>query len=129
MLRAAPWFSVTSLFCLHQRVLPSLLQSIFHGYIDILPRHCTHEITGWFFACTKKFYSIEQQPILWTSEINLLHCEYHKQHIQTVLRDSTLRLHIVYYFLKYLVKFKHFYLILTECDVQIVYEILKYYKN
>ena len=45
-------------------------------------------------------------------------CKYHKQHNQTVLRDSILRLHIVDYFLKYVVKFKYFELRLTEFVVQ-----------
>ena len=57
-LRAAPWFSVTSFFCVHQRVLPSLLQSISHRCIDISPRHCTHGITEWFCAYRYKIYII-----------------------------------------------------------------------
>ena len=71
-----------------------------------------------FCAYAYKIYSI-YQPILRNLPINLLLCKLHKQHNQTVLRDSILRLHTVDYFLKYFVKFNNFYLKLTEFVVQI----------
>ena len=46
-------------------------------------------------------------------------CKYHKQHNQTVLRDSILRLYFVDYFLKYHVKFKNYSFRSAEIVVQI----------
>ena len=51
--------------------------------------------------------------------ISLLQCKYHKQHNQTVLRDSILRLHFIDYSLKYHVKFKNYSFRSTEFVVQI----------
>ena len=64
------------------------------------------------------------QPILCNLAISLLQFKYHiisyhKQQNQTVLRDSILRLHIVGYSPKYIVKFENFYLKSTEFAVQI----------
>ena len=83
------------IFSVHQRVIPSLLQSISHGFINILPRNGTHWKTGWFFPYTYKIYSI-YQPILWNLAISLLQLKHHKQHNQTVLRDSIVRIHILF---------------------------------
>ena len=44
--RCSVIFPSLHFFHLHQRVRPSLLRSISHGCIDILPRNCTHRIAG-----------------------------------------------------------------------------------